>query len=69
MAYPGVDNAWCLDQHHLLQELYAADAHAGCGSVHASQDGGFDGGHELPVVGIVGVRDTAAGSYMRESST
>ena len=69
ITYPGVDHAWRLDQDHLLEELDAAYPYAWCGAIHASQDGGLDRRHELPIVGIVRVRDTGAHSSMRECST
>ena len=53
--YPGVGDAWCLDQDYLLEELDAAYAHARRGRIHSSQDVGLDASHELPVLGIVGV--------------
>jgi hypothetical protein len=67
-TYSGVHDALCLNEHHLLQELDAAYAHAGGGLVHAPQDAGLDGRHDLPILGIVGVRDTGSQSSMRESS-
>jgi hypothetical protein len=68
-TYSRVDYAWRLDQDHTLKELDAAYAHARRGGVHAAQDVCLDGRHELPVAGIVGMRDTGTRSSMRECST
>jgi hypothetical protein len=67
--YPGVYDAWCLHQNHLLQKLDAAYSQAWCSCIHTSQDAGLDGRHELPIVGIVGIRDTEAHSSIRVYST
>jgi hypothetical protein len=56
--HPGIRwYAWGLDKDHLLQELDTAYAQAWRGTIHAAEDVGLDGEHELPVLGVGGVGD------------
>ena len=61
--YPWVCHAWCLDQDDLLKKLDTTYAHTWGGCVHATQDVGFDAGHELPLLRIAGVGDTGTCKY------
>lgn len=59
-SYPGIYHARCLHKDYLLDKLDAAYTDARCGGVHVAQDIRFDGGHELPMVGIAGIGETAS---------